>query len=356
MPAAPPLWPTGLNATQRRQLAAAPLLVRAWPHGPRDGAIIQNDYYHVYTTIQNPLQRRLIIRVLDAAYARFLRLVPDARPPRPLVGYVFRNRRQWARFTRKTTGGMASLYLRIRAGGYERTGVFVLWRTTVPEALSVLAHEAWHQLSFTALKNHLPAWLDEGLATQNEAMQWRDGRPRFTPWRNQPRWLALRFAMANRRLLPLKELVVTQAGDVIVQSSTDIQTYYAEVWSLMLYLEHSRYRGDLLGLLEAARRGKLTAFLDHTGLTPRQIADESVRWNSLAGIILLRVFFSEHISRMQRRYLAFIRRLTRSWPPVMESLTVGPGGGNPACPGAAPGLERRRGAMFRVTGIKSLSG
>ncbi|MGC9258477.1 MAG: hypothetical protein ACP5I8_00155 [Phycisphaerae bacterium] len=308
-------WPPGLTATQRRQLRALPPAAKPWPAGPAKGRIIQTAHYRVYTTIDNPLQQRLIARVLEADYARFLRLVPNAAPQLPMVGYVFRNRRQWARYTHKVMGPQAGIYLHIEAGGYECNGVFAAYRSNVAEILSVVAHEAWHQFSFLALKDHLPAWLDEGLATQCEAMQWHHGYPAFTPWLNVPRWEMLRQAVTYRQLLPLRTLAGTQAGNVVMHKPIYVQSYYAEVWSFMLFLEHSRYKPALLQLLSMARQGRLNGLLAGTGLTAQEEDRLTLRWNHIAGEIYLQHFFRNHPG-LKRRYVAFVDHLVQSWPPV----------------------------------------
>ena len=308
-------WPVGLNSAARRQLRALPTVAAPWPGGPAGGSIIQTQHYRIYTTIDNPLQQRLMARVLEADFARFIRLLPGAKPKLPMVGYVFRNRTQWARYTRQTTGLQAHIYLHIEAGGYEREGIFAAYRSNLAEVLSVIAHEAWHQFSFLALKDHLPAWLDEGLATQCEAMRWRHGYPSFTPWLNAPRWEMLRQAMERRQLLPLRDLAGTQAGSVVMHHAAYIRAYYAEVWSFMLFLEHSRYRPELLKLLTMAEKGQLNSLLARSGLTKADTQDLTLRWNRVAGELYLRHFFTCHPG-LQRQYVIFIDRLVQSWPPA----------------------------------------
>ncbi len=309
-------WPVGLNSAARRRLRVLPPVSVAWPGGPAGGQIIQTRHYRIYTTIDNPLQQRLMARVLEADFSRFIRLVPGAKPKLPMVGYVFRNRSQWSHYTRQTTGTQAAIYLRIKAGGYERSGVFVAYRSNVAEVLSVIAHEAWHQFSFLALKDHLPAWLDEGLATQCEAMRWRNGYPIFTPWLNAPRWEMLRTAIQGRQLLPLREFARTQAGSVVMHNGAYIRAYYAQVWSFMLFLEHSPYRPKLLELLAMAKKGKLNALLAHCGLTKADTQNLTLRWNRVAGEIYLHHFFTRHPG-LKQRYVIFIDHLIKSWPPAL---------------------------------------
>ncbi len=310
-----PVWPRGLSRASRAELLQTPPMTKPWNDAGRLGAIIHTRHYRIYTTLQSPLQRALCARVVEAAWRRFAALVPGTRVHSPLVGYIFRNRKEWAAHVRATAGSLATVYLHIRQGGYEQNGQFVIWRTGLNEMLSVLAHECWHQLSFRALQNHLPAWLDEGLATQNETFYWHNGQPVFTPWRNRPRWDALQAAYEQGQLLPLDTLTRTQAGDVIMKAAPVVRAYYAEVWSFMLFLEHSRYRSRLLRLLDEAHVGKLNRLLAGNGLSQRDIALQTIRWNSVAGPIFLRDCISRHSAKLRQRYLKFVRRMLVKWPP-----------------------------------------
>lgn len=310
-----PVWPRGLSPASRAHLLKEPLITQPWNDAGRPGVIIQTRHYRIYTTLQNPLQRVLCARVAEAAWRRFAALVPGTRVSSPLVGYIFRNRREWAAHVHATAGPLATVYLHIQQGGYEQSGQFVIWRTGLNEMLSVLAHECWHQLSFRSLQNHLPAWLDEGLATQNETFYWHHGQPIFTPWRNRPRWDALQAAYEQGQLLPLDTLASTQAGAVIMQSAPVVRAYYAEVWSFMLFLKHSRYRSRLLALLDDAHLGKLNRLLAGSGLSRRDIALQTIRWNSIAGPIFLHDCISRHPAKLRQRYLKFVQRMLAKWPP-----------------------------------------
>lgn len=278
-------------------------------------SLIRTAHYAIFTSIHNARERRMLGQVLEADYARFKRLVPGAAPALPLHGYVFADRTQWAMYTRRAHPVLAPIYLRIIAGGYTRKRVFALYRLTPSEMFSVAAHEAWHQFSYASLKDHLPAWLDEGLASQNEAIAWHDGQPVFEPWLNYPRWHALKQAAAARQLWPLKKIITTQAGYVVTRGPQRIATYYGQIWSLSLFLEHSRYRPRLLRLLEAARRGRLTRLLRQAGLTAQDIAAGTVSWNQRAGPIFMRAYLTPKISTLDHAYRAFVKRLVSTWPP-----------------------------------------
>ena len=290
---------------------------RGWRWKHTRGWVVRTRHYRIYTTVGSRLDQYLFGRTLEAAYARFKRLAPLTAEPIPLRVYIFRRRAQWNAFTRQNTGQNASLYLDIAAGAYTQNGVAVAYWLGRVSTLSVIAHEAWHQCSWFGFKNHLPAWLEEGLATQNEAIMWRHRTPEFVPAQNYSRWLALRQAVKQRRLWTLHTLTRIHAGEVVRLPQKDINSYYAELWSLALFLEHSRYRPRLLRLLHAAETGRLVRLLRGTGISANQAAAFTQRWNAVAGPLYLHAYINPSSATLQNQYFAFVRRLTRQWPPKL---------------------------------------
>ncbi|HMD54028.1 MAG TPA: hypothetical protein VKJ65_05730 [Phycisphaerae bacterium] len=309
-------WPVGITDADRAALAAARLDVEPWPDGPDNGVIIYTAHYRIHTTLEDPAIRQMLARVLEADYARFIQLVPNVGVLPPLDGYVFSDRAEWEEYVVETTGDQASTYLHINEGGFTRQGVFATFRASNEEVLSVVGHEAWHQFSYWALKDHLPAWIDEGLGTQNEEIHWVNGEPVFTPWLNQERWNALKAAVQQDNLLPMQQFASIQAGDVVVMQPEYVQAYYAELWSVTLYIQSTSYRQDLLAMLDDARVGKLTPLLAGTGLTAHDLAIQSIRWNQISGPIYMKDFFGPDLDNFDQGYLNFVQRLIVSWPPA----------------------------------------
>lgn len=291
-----------------------------WNYNGARGWAVRTTHYCIYTTVASRLDQYLFGRTLEAAYARFKRLAPLTTEPLPLRVYIFRHRAQWDTFTRKNMGQNAKLYLDIVAGAYTQHGVAVAYWLGRVSTLSVIAHEAWHQCSWFGFKNHLPAWLEEGLATQNEAISWRHGTPTFVPAQNYPRWLALRLAVKQRRLWTIHDLTRVHAGEVVRLPQKDINSYYSELWSLALFLEHSRYRPRLLRLLRAAEVGRLVRLLRGTGISPAEAAAFTQRWNAVAGPLYLHAYINSSSATLQSQYFAFVRRLTAHWPPRLRQV------------------------------------
>jgi hypothetical protein len=307
-------------AIQMETLSSAPLASSPWPFGDHQGTLIYTPHYRLYTTVADPLYQRLLARVLEAAYARNLMAIGGTPVKGPLDCYVFINRSQWEAYTRVRAGSNAPVYLQISAGGYCQEGVFAGYDIGREQTLSVIAHEAWHQYSWFAFKDRLPSWLEEGLATQNEGIEWQGTTPIFKPEMNPRRFYALKAAITENRLWNLDDLAATHAGKVIKLSQKQIDAYYAQLWSLTLFLKNSpKFRPGLDRLLADAKDGKLTACLAGTSVTRQEIENFSERWNTIAGPVYLKTYITPDVAGLQREYEAWIRELTASWPPRLPA-------------------------------------
>lgn len=296
-------------------LAHQPLQTEPWQFGQVPGTAITTGHYHVYTTIKDPLYQQLISRILEACWSHFAALHPDTAVPGPMDCYVFADRNAWELYTRLRAGTNAPIYLQISAGGYCQEGIFAGYDIGREATLSVLSHEAWHQYSWFAFKDRLPSWLEEGLATQSEAVVWDGITPAFAPEKNFRRFQALRSADRENRLWTLQAIVDTHAGKVIKLPPKHIDAYYAQLWGLILFLEHSHYRSHLARILADARAGTLATKLAGTGLTGPEVSAFTEHWNAVAGPLYLTEYINPNVVELEAEYRRFIRNFTASWPP-----------------------------------------
>ncbi len=302
-----------MQALSQEQLPSTP-----WKFGEHPGNELTGGHYRIFTTIDDPLYEHLLLKILEAAYARGQEAVPSAKVTGPLDCYVFSNRDEWEAYTRVRAGSNAPIYLQISAGGYCQMGVFAGYDIGRDQTLSVIAHEAWHQFSWFAFKDRLPSWLEEGLATQNEGIEWQGTTPVFRSELNYRRFLALKDAIRENRLWKISDLVATHAGRVIKLPQKHIDSYYAQVWSLVLFLKSSPvYAPRLQAMLNDASAGKLTEALAGTDVTRREIDNFTERWNTVAGPIYLRKYITAGagVEGLQTEYEAWAREFTESWPP-----------------------------------------
>ena len=305
----------GLGRDAITELSHEPLAATEWRFGQAPGTLITTPHYRLYTTIQNPLYQRLMARMLEACFTRFTELNPANSINHPMDCYVFADRDAWELYTKLRAGSNAPVYLQISAGGYCQEGVFAGYDIGREQTLSVLSHEAWHQFSWFTFKDRLPSWLEEGLATQNEAIVWDSTTPTFAPELNYRRFQALQAAQREVRLWKLSDLLNTHAGRVIKMPPKYIDAYYAQLWALVLFLEHSPYRNRLADILRDAQTGELAHKLADTGLTSGEINNFTEHWNSVAGPTYLMRYINPDLNKLETQYRRFIRDLTDSWPP-----------------------------------------
>jgi len=308
------------DAKALAELSKEPLASEPWTFAGHTGVVISTPHYRIYSTINDPLYQHLLAKLLEADYRRGTMANPQARVSGPLECYVFASRNQWETYTRLRAGSNAPIYLQISAGGYCQEGVFAGYDIGRDQTLSVISHEAWHQYSWFAFKDRLPSWLEEGLATQNEAIEWQGTTPQFKPEQNWRRFAALKDAIREKRLWKISDLTATHAGRVIKLPQKQVDAYYSQLWSLVLFLKNSpKYQQGLQRLLADANDGQLAACLNGTGVTKREIDNFTERWNTVAGPVYLKKYITADTAALQQEYENWIRELTGSWPPKIPA-------------------------------------
>lgn len=223
-----------------------PVEVRAWTEQGYVGQRISTPHFELHTTLGDEEFVQFLPGFLEQAYAHYESTAPPPGPlDRPLKVYLFRNRGEWEHWTRQHYPRRYPAYRRIRSGAYTHHDVAVAYFLRRDRTLAVLAHEGFHQYATRHFGETLPAWLNEGLACLTEAFVYEGNRIRFTPQRNDFRINALREGLARQRLLPLREMLATHAGQVIASPDNRAYIYYAQAWAMTCFLKygpHEPYR------------------------------------------------------------------------------------------------------------------
>lgn len=277
-----------------------------------NGVRQETEHYDLKITATDPLLRQILPAFLETTFAEYRRLLPppEGRPGKCDV-YLFANREQWAAFTRRFVPQRAHVYLYIKAGGYvePRTAAAVVWDIGRDSTLTLLAHEGFHQYLAKYFPEPVVPWLNEGLATQWEAFDLKAGNPVFTPQRNYHRRNSLREALAGPQAwIPLPKLLAMDAGQAVVQAGQPTRGYYAQVWSLVLFLREGGFR-------------------EYTRSFDRLLADvgsERLRTNVRAyqaaspttadagyGQMIFRHYITEDLDLFERQYRDFCEKLVR---------------------------------------------
>ncbi len=214
-----------------------------WSFSNAKGAKLTSEHYVIHTTCKSKPFTDALPQFVESCWSAYAELLPsDRAPDRPLETYLFQTRWQWERFTEEFAGARADTYMQIRSGGYSERGVTVSHYGTRRQTLSILAHEGLHQYLEVTHGRPIPAWVNEGLACYFESFDLTpDGRAVFVPERNSLRTPALREALRTKSLQPLSQILATDAGREIHKPSAGVLTYYAEAWSLVVFLMRPRH-------------------------------------------------------------------------------------------------------------------
>ncbi len=269
-----------------------------WSEAGFQGHRLETDHFVLFSTVRDEEFESALPGFLEMTYARCAATIPTSGSLRAkLTTYVFGTRSEWDRFSRRHFPGRADIYSRIRSGGFTEGGMSVSFYVDRSAALATIAHEVWHQYVNAHVSGPIPAWLNEGLACRHESVRAVGRKIIFTPRDNSFRINGLREAIQTNRLIPLDRLIETDAGEVIGVGRSELtQTYYAQAWALVNFLEfgaNGRYSAALHRLLSdladdsfrlrknaaslaaasAASGSQSAVFEAYFGVPPERIAD-----------------------------------------------------------------------------------
>ncbi|MDB5295826.1 MAG: hypothetical protein JWO31_1809 [Phycisphaerales bacterium] len=286
--------------------AKSPVTVTADRFGGVASHKVVTPHYLIRTTIDSPELVENLAQVMEGALGEYRKLAPGVPlTADPLLCFVFADRNQWAQFTEAQTGGDAKVYLRINRGGYAVRDWYVSYFIGDRETYQVAAHEGFHQYVGRHFKRRPPPFLEEGLATVYEFVDWQNGLPRWRTRLNPHRFVGLERSVEQQMLTPLAELCTMHAGQVVSKQLGRVEAFYAQAWAFARFLddgEGGRYRPALQRMLAdlAADRVPLPEFARPT---------PPGTWDPRTARPLLEYYLGESLERIDRQYLAYVRQL-----------------------------------------------
>jgi len=322
----------GCDSTTPSWQGAEPLRVhfasRSWNVGNDVGRELTSKHYRIYTTSSRPEILDYLPGFMEAAHRNYLDITGlQAKPPAQTYPvYMMGTRQEWAGLTQSIVGGQWSMYASISAGGYCYKGVCVFWDIGGLSSMSVASHEGLHQLLHYRMKDNLPMWMEEGLATLCEGYEINGPTVRFTPERNVARFTDLRKAIINDWWIPLEKLLVMDGGDAVRLGAPERTVgYYGQIWALAVFLktdpQFSPGRGKLLADAEA---GRLIAALSKTDQQLARQLTGTRSYNRQVALPLFKLYISKDKQGFERRYKAFAKKLVR----LQQAATTPPNQNN----------------------------
>jgi len=289
--------------------------VKPWEDSPVDGLIVQTEHYTLYTTLLEPLMLRQIPAFLESAYKAYQSQLPQPIPSgQPLEVYLFDTRGQWEDFTRGMAGNDATVYLQIQRGAYTLNGIVVAYNIGRKQTFSVIGHEGWHQFNQRLFAYRLPSWLDEGIATLFETCSYTQGRFVFEPSRNLMRLGSLKETLLERQLIPLRELIMLNPGQVINGHGDDAAVigFYAQNYAMVRFLREYNYGIRLRkyhAMLLGGANGTWPLQNDFAAIAADRTRPLTVGWNMQVSPVLFAYYIDPDINALEAQYQDYCRKL-----------------------------------------------
>lgn len=279
------------------------------PVGP--GEIMRTPNYRLFVRTRNSTLSGDLPGFMEAANTHYLKLtgLSGNNGLRRLDMYILASREEWAHLTKHRLGTRSEVYLQLEAGGYMVDGVCVLWDlNNMTTTLSVASHEGLHQFLHHRLQDRIPMWVEEGLCANAEGLELYRGAVRFTPGDNPSRYTSLRNVLVQGYWISLPDLLPMDAGDAIGQHRGKSTGYYAQVWSLILFIrQNPAYRKGLQDMLNDAADGMLVDRVGGgaSGLPARQGRE----FNRAISIPAFRHYITDDLEGFEKQWRQFAKNL-----------------------------------------------
>jgi len=289
--------------------------VEQWQNEFSKGLVIETAHYRLYTTLLEPLMLKQMPAFLEAAYSQYQSQLPQpVATPEKFDIYLFKDRRQWERFTKSFTGEQWPLYSKIKKGAYFLKGSCVAYNIGMSRTFSVIGHEGWHQFCNATFKYRLPSWLDEGIAQLFEASDYENGKFVFKQSKNYTKLGALKIAIQNGQMIPLARLIALNPGEVVTwdDSSRAVSAFYAQSYAMVRFLREEDY-GRRLGNYHQMLLGAINGTwpMDHN--EERIAADRNTqltaKWNAYIARKLFDIYIGEQSEKIEPEYLRFCNKI-----------------------------------------------
>ena len=288
--------------------------VDVWEGEYGKGLKLTTAHYEIFTTLLEPLMLRRIPLFMESAYRGYNGELPEPiETTSKFIIYLFADREQWTAFTKRFAGDQADLFCSIKAGAYYLNGACVVYNIGRKRTFSALGHEGWHQFNSRLFKFRLPSWLDEGVAMLFESPRTEEGVFYFEPAEDNYRLDALKKTLRKNEMIPLKELVAINPGEVLATNESEqVLTFYSQSYALVRFLREDGLRKHLNNYRQLLLDGLKGGWpLDEVS---KKIAEDrnqprTVLWNRIVGQLLFQQYIGDDFDQLEQEYQAFCRQI-----------------------------------------------
>lgn len=290
-----------------------------WENGYAPGIIINTAHYKIHTTLLDPLMLNQLPGFMESAFKAYQNQLPKpVETETKFNTYLFADRQQWETHTKAATGNQWPLYKQIKKGAYYLNGDCVAYNIGRKRTFAVLGHEGWHQFTGKHFAYRMPSWLEEGISTLFEISRSDGAYFKFYPRQNGGRLGDLKKAMQQNSMIPLKQLIALNPGQVIPLGQTDalnetsaVRAFYAQSYALVRFLredDHGRRLSKYHNLLLGALNGTWPLNKRQKRIASDRNIPQTARWNSFVSPKLFAHYIDENIENIENQYLAFCKK------------------------------------------------
>ena len=305
--------PAGMIKYLRGQKLPALESVEIWHNEYGPGLKLTSKHYEIFTTLLEPSMLSELADFMESAHHGYNSQLPEPiETTTKFTIYLFADRGQWEDFTKSFAGQQASVYCEIRSGAYYLNGACVAYDIGREQTFSVLGHEGWHQFNSRHFRLRLPSWLDEGIATLFETYSSKQGSFEFKPGQNMNRLEALEKVLTKNKMMPLKELIAMNPGEVLATSDEAVTAFYSQSYALVRFLreaDYGRRLGNYHRLLVDGLRGNWPLNEASKRIAANRNIRLTSRWNRAIGLLLFEHYISDDFEQIEEEYLAFCRKI-----------------------------------------------
>ncbi len=127
---------------------------------------------------------------------------------------------------------------------------------------------------------------------------------------------ALKKTLINNKMIPLKELIAINPGEVLATDETEaIIGFYGQSYALVRFLREAGY-GRRLGVYRQLLQGGLRGDWPLSEVSRRIATDRniprSILWNRIVGQLLFEQYIGDDFDQIETEYLAFCRQIIKT--------------------------------------------
>jgi hypothetical protein len=288
--------------------------VEVWENEYGPGLKLATAHYEIFTTLLEPLMLRHVPGFVESAYWSYQGQLPETiGTSSRFTIYLFATRQQWEDFTSTFAGARATQFFKIEDGAYYLNGACVAYNIGRERTFAVLGHEGWHQFNNRHFTFRLPSWLDEGIATLFEVHRSEKGLYYFEPGRNGYRLGSLKKALMNGSMMPLRELIAVNPGEVLATDEDDaVSVFYGQSYALVRFLReegHGKRLRNYHQLLLGGLGGDWPLSEADRIIAADRNIPRTFLWNRTISPLLFKHYIDDDFDQIEKEYIAFCRKI-----------------------------------------------